>query len=190
MKVPIILKLDLLVGLLIIYQCFYDLAGARGKEYFYYNSNELRISHQIMKNSLKIINDFSDLPNQIIDLITCNCEEPDVEFFEEIYSEIINLKENFSNIYWNDFYDLIVKDNNFIDDYLEDHILEEDNEHLEDIVQNATNKVYAFISNSLLVKDSAMDLLTILERLSTVVEEISKRFNKIVNIIGFIDNTK
>ena len=88
-------------------------------------------------------------------------------------------------MYWNDFYDLIVKDNNFIDDYLEDHILEADNEHLEDIVQNATNKVYA-----LLVKDSAMDLLTILERLCTVGEEISKRFNKIVNIIGFIDNTK
>ena len=73
---------------------------------------------------------------------------------------------------------------------MEDLILEADNEHLEDIVQNATNKVYAFISNSLLIKDSAMDLLTILERLSTVGEEISKRFNKIVNIIGFIDNTK
>lgn len=177
------------------YQCFYDLAEARGKDYFYYNSNELRISHQIMENSLKIINNFSNLPNQIIDLITCNCEEPDAEnnlnFFEEIYAEIISLEENFSNIYWNDFYDLIVKGSNFIDDYLENHTLEADDEHLEEVVQNATDEAYAFISNSLLeVKDSAIDLLTILERLSTVVEEISKRFNKIVNIIGFIDNTK
>lgn len=128
---------------------------------------------------------------QIIDLITCNCEEPDVEFFEEIYAEIINLEESFSNIYWNDYYDLIVKDSNFINDYLEDHILEADDEHLEEVVQNATDGAYSFISNSLLeVKDSAMDLLTILERLSTIVEEISKIFNKTVNIIGFIDNTK
>ena len=128
---------------------------------------------------------------QIIDLITCNCEEPDVEFFEEIYAEIINLEENFSNIYWNDFYDLIVKDSNFINDYLEDNILESDDEHLEEVVQNATDEAYSFIFDSLLeVKDSAMDLLTILERLSTVVEEISKIFNKTVNIIGFIDNTK
>ncbi|WP_028043240.1 hypothetical protein [Candidatus Stoquefichus massiliensis] len=128
---------------------------------------------------------------QIIDLITCNCEEPDVEFFEEIYAEIINLEESFSNIYWNDFYDLIVKDSNFINDYLEDYILEADNEHSEEVVQDATDGAYSFISNSLLeVKDSAMDLLTILERLSTVVEEISKIFNKTVNIIGFIDNTK